>query len=108
MLICALSPNIADVTHSEQGISPRTLIHLASFGHAVEVAFGVQKKTQLMSRNSTFSIPDSQGSAKLELAGLSEAQEECCYAAQRAFLERNRLASWGLKVNLSGDGLMGI
>jgi hypothetical protein len=43
-------------------------------------------------------------SASLELTGLSEAQEAACYAAMQAFLERNRLAFWSLKVDLSDDG----
>jgi hypothetical protein len=43
-------------------------------------------------------------SASLELTGLSEAQEAACYAAMQAFLERNRLAFWSLKVHLSDDG----
>jgi hypothetical protein len=38
------------------------------------------------------------------LAGLSEVQEEGCYTALRAFLERNRLAPWGLYVSLSSGG----
>ena len=43
-------------------------------------------------------------SASLELIGLSEAQEAACYTAMEAFLQRNRLAFWGLKVHLSDDG----
>jgi hypothetical protein len=104
MLVCTISPNIAEAILIGTRISPRALIRLPSFGHGLEVAFGVLKKTESMSHNSTFSIPASLGSANLELTGLSEAQEECCYAALRAFLERNRLASWGLNVSLSSDG----
>lgn len=44
------------------------------------------------------------GGANIDLTGLSETQEEACYAALRAFLERNRLSSWGLHVNLRNDG----
>jgi hypothetical protein len=57
-----------------------------------------------MSHNSTFSILAAGSSVDLDLTGLSEAQEEACHAALGAFLERNRLASWGLKVDLSNDG----
>jgi hypothetical protein len=56
-----------------------------------------------MSHNSTFSTA-TLGSANLELAGLSGAQEECCYAVMQAFQERNRLSSWRLKVDLRSDG----
>lgn len=61
-----------------------------------------------MSHNSTFSIPASLGVANVELVGLTEAQEECCYATLRAFLETNRLLSWGLKVSLNSNGLLDI
>lgn len=61
-----------------------------------------------MSHNSTFSVPASLGSANLELTGLSDAQEECCYAALRDFLERNQLRSWGLKVSLNTNGLLDV
>ena len=57
-----------------------------------------------MTHNSIFSIPASVGRANPELAGLSEVQEEGCYTALRAFLERNRLAPWGLYVSLSSGG----
>jgi hypothetical protein len=57
-----------------------------------------------MSHKTTLSVSASPGKANLELVGLSGAQEEACYSALRAFLDRNRLASWGLKMTLSGDG----
>lgn len=52
-----------------------------------------------MAPKSTLPIP-----ASIELNGLSEAQEKACYAAMQAFLERNQIASWRLKVNLTEDG----
>jgi len=61
-----------------------------------------------MSHNSTFSIPASLGVANVELVGLTRAQEECCYATLRDFLERNRLRSWGLTVSLNTNGLLDI
>lgn len=57
-----------------------------------------------MAHNVTLSIPASAGSADLELTGLSEAQEAACYAALRAFMERNRVSSWGLRMDLRDDG----
>jgi hypothetical protein len=40
----------------------------------------------------------------LELNGLSAAQEQTCYETREAFLERNRLNSWGLTVKLASNG----
>jgi hypothetical protein len=58
-----------------------------------------------MSNNSALSILAPGSTANLDLTGLSEAQEAACRAALDAFLERNRLVSWGVKVNLVKDGL---
>lgn len=52
-----------------------------------------------MAPKSTLPIP-----ASIELNGLSEAQQTACYATLQAFLERNHIASWRLKVNLTEDG----
>jgi hypothetical protein len=69
-----------------------------------EMAFRMLAIKPGMSHNSTFPILAAASSADLDLTGLSAAQEEACHAALGAFLERNRLAYWGLTVNLSNDG----
>lgn len=38
------------------------------------------------------------------MKGLSAVQEQACYETREAFLERNRLNSWGLTVSLCGNG----
>lgn len=63
------------------------------------MAFRMLARIPGMAPKSTLPI-----SASIELNGLSEAQEKACYAALQAFLERNLIASWRLKVNLSEDG----
>jgi hypothetical protein len=49
-------------------------------------------------------MPASLDSATFEATGLSETQKKACWAAMNAFLERNRLAAWGLNVNLTNLG----
>lgn len=61
-----------------------------------------------MSHNSTLPIPALLGRANLEATGLSDAQEVACYAALEAFLKRNRLADWGLQVNLGKDSRLDV
>ena len=43
-------------------------------------------------------------STDVKLNGLSQAQQQACHAALRAFRERHGLADWGLTVNLSDHG----
>lgn len=57
-----------------------------------------------MPHNSTLLVSALVSGKTLDLAGLSEAQEGACYAALCEFLERNHLASWGLRVNRSKAG----
>jgi len=57
-----------------------------------------------MSYNSTSPSRTSLGNPRLDLTGLSQVQEKACFSALEAFLERNRLASWRLNVNLKDDG----
>jgi|SRR5580692_3325726 hypothetical protein len=57
-----------------------------------------------MSYNSTSPTRASLGNPRLYLTGLSQAQEQACCSALEAFLERNRLSSWRLNVNLKDDG----
>lgn len=56
-----------------------------------------------MSLNSPLPIPAPDNS-KLDMSGLSEAQQAACYGALQAFLQRNQLTSWEVKVNLRDDG----
>lgn len=73
------------------------------FGRPYDMAFRMLNING-MARNRPLSMPASLGNAKLKLTGLSDVQEEACRAALIAFLERNRLASWELSVNLSDNG----